>query len=58
MLYFYRRNGTKRYSVLKFNGSLKIDAGKWATADYSIRMAREDNKEQAAANEIRQVKFS
>ncbi|VDK84110.1 unnamed protein product [Litomosoides sigmodontis] len=49
-----KRNGSKRYSILKFNGALKIDPGKWATADYSIRMAREDNKEQAAANEIRQ----
>ncbi|EJW85046.1 hypothetical protein WUBG_04042 [Wuchereria bancrofti] len=49
-----KRNGSRRYSVLKFNGTLKIDPGKWATADYSIRMAREDNKEQAAANEIRQ----
>lgn len=53
----YRRNGSKRYSILKFNGALKIDPGKWATADYNIRMAREDNKEQAAANEIRQVSF-
>uniref|UniRef100_A0A915PGQ8 Transcription initiation factor IIF subunit alpha n=1 Tax=Setaria digitata TaxID=48799 RepID=A0A915PGQ8_9BILA len=49
-----KRNGSRRYSVLKFNGTLKIDPGKWATADYSVRMAREDNKEQAAANEIRQ----
>ncbi|EFO21187.1 hypothetical protein LOAG_07303 [Loa loa] len=49
-----KRNGSRRYSILKFNGTLKIDPGKWATADYSIRMAREDNKEQVAANEIRQ----
>uniref|UniRef100_A0A0R3S669 Transcription initiation factor IIF subunit alpha n=1 Tax=Elaeophora elaphi TaxID=1147741 RepID=A0A0R3S669_9BILA len=49
-----KRNGCRRYSILKFNSALKIDPGKWATADYSIRMAREDNKEQAAANEIRQ----
>ncbi|KAK6103989.1 Transcription initiation factor IIF alpha subunit (TFIIF-alpha) family protein [Brugia pahangi] len=49
-----KRNGSRRYSVLKFNGTLKIDPGKWAMADYSIRMAREDNKEQAAVNEIRQ----
>ncbi|CAG9535839.1 unnamed protein product [Cercopithifilaria johnstoni] len=49
-----KRNGFRRYSILKFNGTLKVDPGKWATADCSIRMAREDNKEQAAANEIRQ----
>lgn len=54
---FYRRNVLRRYSILKFNDTLKIDPGKWAAADYSIRMAREDNKEQAAANEIRQVSF-
>ncbi|VBB32557.1 unnamed protein product [Acanthocheilonema viteae] len=49
-----KRSGFRRYSILKFNGTLKIDPGKWATADYNIRMAREDNKEQAAVNEIRQ----
>ncbi|MCP9263682.1 hypothetical protein DINM_007066 [Dirofilaria immitis] len=49
-----KRNGSRRYSILKFNATLKIDPGKWATADYNIRMAREDNKEQAAASEIRQ----
>ncbi|VDK68577.1 unnamed protein product [Onchocerca ochengi] len=49
-----KRNECRRYSILKFNGALKIDPSKWATADYSLRMAREDNKEQAAINEIRQ----
>lgn len=53
----YRRSGSRRYSILKFNGTLKIDPGKWATTDCTIRMSREDNKEQAAASEIRQVCF-
>ncbi|VDN39130.1 unnamed protein product [Gongylonema pulchrum] len=49
-----RRSAAKRYSVLKFNGSLKIDTGKWASSECSVRMTREDNREQAAAGEIRQ----
>ncbi|OZC07518.1 hypothetical protein X798_05448 [Onchocerca flexuosa] len=47
-----KRNECRRYSILKFNGALKVDPSKWAAADYSIRMAREDNKEQSATNEI------
>ncbi|VDM96918.1 unnamed protein product [Thelazia callipaeda] len=49
-----KRSALKRYSILKFNDTLKVDPGKWATAGYSLQMVREDNKSQATASEIRQ----
>ncbi|KHN83356.1 General transcription factor IIF subunit 1 [Toxocara canis] len=46
-------NRHKRYSIIKFSGSLMVDPGRWAAQD-SVRMAREDNAAQAAATEIKQ----
>ena len=36
---------------------MQIDTGKWASADYSVRLHREDNRKEIVATEIKQVSF-